>query len=396
MENEHPADPEQCPPHVLGHGIDHSDFIAAMAPKPVILLGQEKDFFDARGLQETFARLKHLYKLLGAEENIELFMGPDYHGYSQLNREAMYGWFNKATKMPGTASEPPMKLEKDETIQCTPKGQVNVSGSRSIFSFTRELSEKYKEQRRDLSGDTLKQAVIKALKLPPFNEVPDYRVLYGYARDDRKYPKKFAGNYAVETEPGIFALLYRLSDEVLFSRIPYGIKRAILYVSHQSADDELRTEPLLKELISKEPDAAIFTLDVRGTGDSKPQKSDHFYTDLSNMLDISPFVGQKTFDILRVINLLKSCGHDEIHLAGMGFGSVPAIFAALLSDTVTQVTLKNALTSYSDITGSEDYDWPASAFIPGVLKIFDLQECYRELASKNLRMIDPWGAKTSS
>ena len=78
-------------------GLDHSDFIAAMAPKPVILMGQEKDFFDARGLEESYARLLHLYKLLGAEQNIRLFIGPDYHGYSKLNREAMYSWFNGVT-----------------------------------------------------------------------------------------------------------------------------------------------------------------------------------------------------------------------------------------------------------------------------------------------------------
>ena len=30
-------------PRVLALGLDHSDFIAAMAPKPVILLGKEKD-----------------------------------------------------------------------------------------------------------------------------------------------------------------------------------------------------------------------------------------------------------------------------------------------------------------------------------------------------------------
>jgi len=84
-------------PNVLHLGLDHSDFIAAMVPKPVILLGQEKDFFDARGLKESFIRLKHLYRLLGAEENIRLFIGSGYHGYSQENREAMYNWFNQVT-----------------------------------------------------------------------------------------------------------------------------------------------------------------------------------------------------------------------------------------------------------------------------------------------------------
>lgn len=393
MENEHPADPEQCPPQVLGMRLDHSDFIAAMAPKPVILLGQEKDYFDSRGLRETFVRLKHLYRLLGAEENIELTIGPDYHGYTQFNREAMYRWFNKVTKISDVSSEPPITLEKKEVLLCSPKGQVNVTGSRSVFSFTKEKSVSFRKQRQYLTGNELKKAVISVLKLSSLDSIPDYRLLYGYAKSNRSYPKKFAGQYAVETEPGIFTILFRLSDEVLYSPIPIGINRALLYVSHQSADEELRNDVFIRDLMNSESDSAIFACDVRGIGDSEPQKSDYFYAAFSNMLDISPFVAQKTFDVISVINLLKSCGHEQIHLAGKGWGAIPATFAGLLSDSVNQITLKNALTSYSDIAENEEYNWPFSAFIPGVLKTFDLPDCYRELASKNLKQIDPWNEK---
>ena len=59
---------------------------------------------------------------------------------------------------------------------------------------------------------------------------------------------------------------------------------------------------------------------------------------------------------------------------------------------MTQVTLKNALTSYSDVAESEEYRWPLSSFVPGVLEKFDLPDCYRALAAKKLRQIEPWGA----
>ncbi len=109
------------------------------------------------------------------------------------------------------------------------------------------------------------------------------------------------------------------------------------------------------------------------------------------MLD-DPYVGQKTFDVLRVINWIKSYGHDEIHLVGKGWGAIPATFAALLSDTVKQVTLKNALTSYSDIAENEDYSWPLASLLPGVLKTFDLPDFYRALEGKKLHQIEPWNA----
>ena len=104
-----------------------------------------------------------------------------------------------------------------------------------------------------------------------------------------------------------------------------------------------------------------------------------------------PYPGQRTRDILRVLAWLKSNGHEEIHLVAKGWGTIPATFAAVLSDQVKQVTLKNALTSYSDIAESETYSWPLSALVPNILKSFDLPDCYKALQNKNLKQIDPCG-----
>src|SRR4029079_13215151 len=76
LENELPADTEQCPPRALAQHLDHADFLAAMAPRPVLILAKERDYFDVRGAEEAYRRLKPLYALLGAEDNIRLFIGP--------------------------------------------------------------------------------------------------------------------------------------------------------------------------------------------------------------------------------------------------------------------------------------------------------------------------------
>lgn len=403
LENELPADSEQYPLRALAMGLDHSDFIAAMAPKPVILLGQEKDFFDARGLEESFSRLKKLYKLLGAEQNIKLFIGPDYHGYSKLNREAMYRWFNNITKISDKDAEPPIVLEKDEVLYCTPKGQVGLMNARTIFSFTSQISSELKIKRKTLRGEDLKKAIINTLKIPSFKNIPYFRILRPVS--DRDYPKKYAGIYLLETEPNIHIPVYRLDDNNLLSRPPKGFKRAILYVSHQSADNELRQEEFLHKIINNEPDAAVFSFDVRGVGETQPNTcsgdfthpygSDYFYAGHSTIFDY-PYAGQKTYDVLAVINWLKSFGHKEIHMVGKGWGAIPATLAAVISDEVSKITLKNALTSFSDIAENEDYNWPLSYLLPGVLKTFDLPDCYRILESKSLRQIEPWNQNAIS
>lgn len=493
MENELPADTEQCPPKVLSLQLDHADFLAAMAPKPVIILAKERDFFDARGAEEAYARLKRIYQLLGAEENISLFIGPTYHGYSQENREAMYRWFNRATGASSAETEPEITIEPDETLLCAPQGQVVNLKSRPIYEFTRELSEQFAHKRQHPKGKELKQRVrdtlrltsvpigvamdaaeknaaknaliagvdsdgslmiglkrvtalkdfslelkrwseqngkknitivvhpevvfgkltavvsaaqaagLEQVKIQPhaeFGAVPDYRILR--PQSSRNYPLPYAITYAVQTAPGVQAIVYRLSKERMYSRPFRGQKRAVLYVSHHSADAELREEPLIGELLESEQDAVLFTCDVRGIGDSQPDTcgtnsfltpygSDYFYAIHSLMLD-RPYVGQKTLDVIRVLDWLKSVGHTDIHLAARGWGTIPATLAALFSPNVKQVTLKNALTSYTEIAESESYSWPLSSFLPNVLAYFDLPDCYAELQSKKLKQIDPWGA----
>jgi len=400
LKNELPADIEQCPPGAISLGLDHLDFIAAMAPKPVILLSQEKDFFDVRGAQKSYNELKKLYKLLGAEDNIQFFAGPEYHGFSKHNREAMYSWFNKITGISDAKSEPDLKLEEIELLWYTPHGQVGEYGPRMLASFTKEFSRSLNARRGTPKGDALKKLIQAALKLPSRIGTPEYRIL----RTDsgRLYPKKYAATYAVETEEGFTIPVYRLSDTELISRPPSGIKRAILYVSHLSADNELREESFLRELILSEPASAVYACDVRGIGESKPNTcgddffgsygNDYFYAAHCIMLN-SPYTGQKTFDLLRIIDWLISCGHEDIHVVAKGWGTIPATFAAVISENVKQVTFKNALSSYSEIAENEEFNWPLSTLLPGVLKHFDLPDCYRELNSKGLRHFEIRGAE---
>jgi dienelactone hydrolase len=406
LENELPQDTEQCPPHALALGLDHCDFLACMAPKPVIILAKEKDYFDVRGAEETYARLKRLYSLLGAEENVKLHIGPTGHGYTIENREAMYEWFNKATRVSDAKSEPKLTIEKDETLWCTPKGQVSELKSRTAFSFTVEKAKQLAEGRK--LGSVLLYHDIRR-NTHPLLAGPSLFILkpLGFrilrASSNRKYPKPHATTYAVETEKGIFAVVYRLSDQAHYSRPTKSNKPAILYVSHHSADAELRDEPILAELVKAEPEVSFYAMDVRGVGESrpdtcggsdqflKPYGNDFFYAIHGIMLD-RPYVGQKTFDVLRVLDWLANVGHKEVHLVAKGWGTIPATFAAVVSGRVTRVTLKNALTSFDDVARAETYAWPLSSFVPDVLRTFDLPDCYRELKEKNLKQIEPWGA----
>ena len=115
---------------------------------------------------------------------------------------------------------------------------------------------------------------------------------------------------------------------------------------------------------------------------------DYFYAIQGLMLD-RPYLGQKTYDVLRVLQWMQSLGHTEIHLVAKGWGTLCGTFAAVLSPTVNRVTLKHALTSYADIAETKDYHWPLATLLPNVLAQFDMPDCYAELSVKNLVQQEP-------
>ncbi|MDX1965765.1 MAG: acetylxylan esterase [Planctomycetaceae bacterium] len=393
FQNELPADTEQCPPRVLALGLDHGDFLAALAPKPVIILAQEKDYFDARGSEQTYRQLKHLWKLLGAEDNLALHIGPDPHGYSRPNREAMYGFFNRATRVAEGSKEPNIVVEKDETLWVMPHGQVAEVPSKTVLDFTRATSKALTAQRQPLERDALKGALRSVLKLPEQIRVPEYRILR--ATGGRRYPAPHSTHYALATEPGIETLVYRLGDEPLYSRPSRGSERCTLYVAHHSSDVELREQAWLKGWIEQRATVPFYACDVRGIGDSLPNTcggpqtfltpygNDYFYAAHGLMLD-RPYPGQRTLDVLGVLAWLQSLGHRQVHVIALGWGTIPATFASVISDAVDQVTLQNALPSYQSIAEAEDYDWPLSTFVPRALLTFDLPDCYAALQPKKL------------
>ncbi len=393
-ENELSADTEQCPPHALALGLEHEDFLAAMAPKPIVILAKERDFFDVRGSEEAFARLKRLYTLLGHPDNISLHVGPTDHGYSIENREAMVRWFNHCTGFSDAPHEPELVMESDQTLQCTTTGQVAADKAATVFTFTRDKALELKKQRGTVAGEVLRNRIVEVLNLP--QALPEAPPLYRILRNvgNRDYPRPFSSIYAVETEPDLFALSYFLGDQRHDSRPPRSGKQAMLYVAHRSSDLELRNQAWLRQRITDRPDIPVFTCDVRGIGESLPNTCglesfdntygcDYFYAIHGLMLDRS-YLGQKTWDVLRVLQWMRSFGYEQIDVIASGWGTISASLASLLSQSwlgacVASVTLHRALESFHALAIDEDYDMPLAYLPLGVLQHFDLPDCYVEL-----------------
>jgi hypothetical protein len=119
-----------------------------------------------------------------------------------------------------------------------------------------------------------------------------------------------------------------------------------------------------------------------------PYGSDYFYASYG-ILFSEPYLGRRTHDVLSVLDLLQDRGYTQVHLAALGLGTLPALFAAVLDDRVHQVTLRHHLPSYQELAEAEDHAWPLSALLPDVLQTLDLPDCYRAIEAKHLRLLEP-------
>lgn len=378
VENELPADIEQMPPDMLHYGLDMADFVIASAPRPTLIMGQKNDFFDPRGTLEAYEDAKKIYSLLGAEKNVQVFIGPDGHGYHAANRAQMYQFFalhgqgrKKAPKEDETLLPLPM-----EDTWAAPKGIVkNLKVNKPLFGLINDLADDLIATRKKLNKKEMRATLAEILQIGKI-DVPYYRVLRPLYHDNPRYIA--TNRYALETEPGQVMSMLKLFCQDFLYHIP-ATDKVVLYISHLDARSEA-----LKIKTGKEE--RFFALDVRGIGELEPSGCDqgdrkffhqyghdYHYASLG-IMQHRPILGGKVRDILCALELLKERGVKNITLRAEGQGTIPALLAAVLSDIPTAVILQNGPESWESMVRKEATLWPLSCMLPGILGITDLPE----------------------
>jgi len=392
LENELPADSEQYPPGVIGQGLDMADFLIARAPAPTMLLGQTYDFFDRRGLKEAYSEMQRFYTLLGApKQNTDLFIGPQGHGYSSHNQEAMVRFFaNHVHKKRVVKISKTEELGADQ-LNVTPKGEVIPEGATPIYTLIEQKAHALSNKRKKLSKPQLIRQIKSLLTLPAHREVPHHRCLRAVSEGGVRLAR-----YAIETEDNIRAILRKRLTTPAYSHTLDVEPEVHLYLPHVSSEQDLIEEPWAKSLKKQHP---LYALDVRGLGESRtsdereifhPYGNDYMCNGYGLLLGQS-FLGRRVYDLLCTLDLLVAEGAKKIHLYGRGQGAIHALFAGLLHNKVAFVTLKNGPLSYQAWTQTPLVDWPNANIPRGVLKSFDLPDLIRAMGTK-ISLIQPWNA----
>ena len=415
VENEEPACAEQEPQFFIGHGCEMGDLLLANAPRPLLLLGQKNDFFDVRGTAETYEEVKRFYEMLGEGDKIKLFVGPTNHGYHRENRDAMYDFFTSQLGL-GTpkVEKDDVELFSDAELQVTPTGQTaHLDGELITIDFARNLADDYRATRPELTKAELQDKVREMLRLDEKDiPVPFHRNLKYRMQGCRLFSR-----FGIETEENMLAILHHMPEVSSwrnYLHFPREFEHSTLYIPHVDSVDEMLE-------IDFKDCGELFGLDVRGVGELMPlscnynsghaqpywlhpfrQDSlyscfdnvnreffssyccDYDYSAIGLMLN-EPYLGGRVRDILSTVKLMKHNGHGKIDIVAKGQGTIPAIFAALLSDDIKDVTLIQAPESFDSMLRTRITYVPQSVMPWGVLKFTDMPELIEAVGAKVIK-----------
>ncbi len=136
------ADSEQIWPNVLKNDIDVFEIMAAFCPRPLMLLAAAYDFIPIEGVKRLFNETKRLYSLSQAENNIEISIANEMHGYSEslaISAGEFFAknFFGKVSRNENISILP---LE-DEKLFATKSGFVLVDFPESLAVYQENIAE---------------------------------------------------------------------------------------------------------------------------------------------------------------------------------------------------------------------------------------------------------------
>jgi cephalosporin-C deacetylase-like acetyl esterase len=390
------ADPEQNLIPTIREGIDHFEMLALFAPRPLLIAAATQDFFPIEGTRETYNALRTLYESLGVPDRVALAEVDAPHGFSRPLREEMYGWMTRWLRQDGremrrgALTEPEIEPESEESLWCTPKGQVLVApGSETVFRLT---------------------CAEAAQRRPPPPSFTAHREGPQFQEDVRETVRRLAAlrDPALELlergelRPGGTAeLRYRVEPgsevpaTLLLPREP--ARRVVLWIAEegrQAAGERVRAAARV---------AAVLAIDPRGMGETRPPGAaddpeyygafgpEYDLTYLSFMLG-RPLVGLRLMDVLGAIRLLREMPETKelpITLHGTGMGGVLAVMAGALTPEVGTIEMEGALLSYRAYLRSAKPAQHVNVVLPGAEATCDLPAIAGAIAPRAFALMSP-------
>jgi len=362
-------------------GFDRWDLLYPLAPKPLLTVVSDKDFFGTYSSQyiasgwEEFGKLKKVYETLGRPDQLSWIGTPLPHGLSYDSRLHVYNWFGRWLKGETTriTEEPPTQPEPDATLWVAGSGSVVRSfGSQTPFTLNRSR----RVSRVKGSWQQLLAVERTTLNATMLGRVPSARGVEVEALD-----------IPVATRVWLPAWVFR-------PRKADPSRPVLVAIEPAGRNLRWREGQVYQELAAE--GHVVCVPDLRGVGDLTPEygrgaanygrshNEEEDYAWASLILG-RPLVGQRVSDILAVV---RAMGGRAV-VAALGKMTVPALFAAALEPGIRALYLSGGLVSFRSVVETEDYNHPFANFVPRLLEHADLPEIVASLAPRRVTLAGP-------
>ncbi|MFH1739059.1 MAG: alpha/beta fold hydrolase [bacterium] len=374
-------------------GLDDVDLLCAALPTPVFLMcGISDEVFKIQWSREIAADVRNAYERAGQSERFDFYDDPGGHAYTVEMAVRFAKWMDRwvrgeADRILPNISEAEFEMISPDLLRCHPRLDGN------IFTMNRALAEKLHDSRVDVP---IREAAMQLARVKDYTSAPK-------AREGKPSQLWFHSLQEILLQPE--------PDIELPATFLYPIEEnwkggALLYFDDRGRWTDLCRQGLVADIagfIQRESGRfAIFTVDLRGWGDSQPAYLPYEiagWGDRSRWIAYvsaamgDPILAMRIRDGLSALAYLCSRAEvdpDRIVIGGHGMGGVVALHVAAIDGNVAGVFSIEGLASFESLALSGDYEWSHEDFFPDILRYYDLPDLAAFLKMPTL-LVNPLG-----
>ena len=353
-------------------GLDHADYLAMFAPRPLQVLAAEEDFFEFSSTRAACDRAGLAWEALGAGDRFGLLSAPEAHGWSQTLREGAVSWMGRWLLGRTTpVIEGEQEVFSDAQLRVTQTGQV-----RTAFPEERTLVDLYLDRARDLGSQRKAPGQEALVELIGYRE-SRFRLSQVRSAELEGWPA-WLHVARGETALPVIELLPRDGE-------PRGLS-IVVHDGGKTAWPEL--------LISRaQAGRRVLAIDLWGFGELADPGAAPKYRNEQHRLAVlalhtgRPLLGRRVEQLLGCLRAVR-LGEDDVELIGVGRAGVTALHAAYLEPRIRRLELVGALRSWLSVLEEPGEPDSLENVVPGVLAHYDLPDLERALGEIVVRSGD--------
>jgi dienelactone hydrolase len=340
-------------------GFDRWDLLYPLAPKPLLILVSEHDFFGTYSPRyldsgrDEFEKLANVYKILGHSDRLGWQSTPLPHGLSYDLRLKIYNWFERWLKNSARRieQEPPTQPESPNTLWVGASGNV----ARDYGSLR-----PFDQIRKNASIAPALASASSWRQLLPYVPPPAAAKLRMLPSARLAGTRVFAAE--VNSAPHIWVPIW-----VFVPDKPHPNRPAFIVLDDHGRNAQVGEGHLYHKLA--QAGQIVCAADIRGIGDMQPEVGrgnpryviPHDSEDANAWASLilgSPLLSQRITDIVALAQALSRdsiADNRRIAVAARGRLTVPALFAFQVCGKIDSLYLAGGLVSYQNLLQTEMY-----------------------------------------